>query len=323
MQRTRLVWPAAMLVCVAAFAGCGGHRKQGAVPLLKYRRGVPLHVRVTGRGREGSLRLEQLTYTSVDGSRVPALFAVPTAKRPLGCLVYQGGLGQAKEQFPQLRDSMAGLGLATFTIDPRNSGARGSATKIRRALKKPESFLEMLVDTVVDLRVGLDYLEARPECRRNIAYLGTSFGGAVGVLVAARDDRIKAVVLTSMGAESAQAMLVSAEVAKADPKFLVLVPGAAGDPRVLDHAVRVLRPYDPVNWIAKIAPRPLMLINGRFDPLVTPVDALQLAAAARAPKTVVYFDGGDDPFPPGRSGRAVATQVQNFLSRTLDLPTAP
>jgi fermentation-respiration switch protein FrsA (DUF1100 family) len=85
----------------------------------------------------------------------------------------------------------------------------------------------------------------------------------------------------------------------------------------------VLRPYDPVNWIAKIAPRPLMLINGRFDPLVTPVDALQLAAAARAPKTVVYFDGGDDPFPPGPSGRAVATQVQNFLSRTLDLPTAP
>jgi uncharacterized protein len=324
MQRTRVVWPAAMLICIGVLAGCGGHakRERGAVPLLKYRPGLPLHVRVTARGRNRSLRLEQITYRSVDGSRVPALFAVGTARRPLGCLIYQGGLGQAKEQFPQLRESVARLGLATFTIDPRNTGARGGARKIRRALEKPESFLEMLVDTAVDLRVGLDYLEARPECRHNVAYLGTSFGGAVGVQVAARDHRIKAVVLTSLGAESEQAILVLAQVAKADPEVPALVPGAASDPRILGHAVRVLRPYDPINWIGKIAPRPLMLINGRFDPLVPPVDALQLAAAARAPKTVVYFDGGDDPFS-GPSGHAVATQVQSFLSRTLHLRAAP
>ena len=47
-------------------------------------------------GREGSLRIERITYTSVDGERVPALFAVPTDDPPLGCLMYQGGLGQTK-----------------------------------------------------------------------------------------------------------------------------------------------------------------------------------------------------------------------------------
>jgi hypothetical protein len=53
-------------------------------------------------------------------------------------------------------------------------------------LKTPETLLAMLLDTVVDLRMGLDYLENRPECRHNIAYLGTSFGGVVGALFGVR-----------------------------------------------------------------------------------------------------------------------------------------
>jgi hypothetical protein len=55
---------------------------------------------------------------------VPALFAIPTADAPLGCLMYQGGLGQTQEEFPQVRQGAAALRMATFTIDTRNGGSR-------------------------------------------------------------------------------------------------------------------------------------------------------------------------------------------------------
>jgi uncharacterized protein len=326
MQRTRRVTIVGLLlICLSGVVGCGGSaRKSTAVPevqALTYRSGLPLHVHVADGGREGAVRLEQISYTSVDGQRVPALFAIPTASRPLGCLMYQGGAGQTKEEFPQLRQGAAALRLATFTIDPRDAGARGSASQVVTALKTPETLLTLVLDTVVDLRLGLDYLEGRPECHHNVAYLGTSFGGVVGVLFAAQDARVKAVVLTSIGPTFKEAMLVGSVAAQNIHDLPVQVPGAATNPAVLTHALHVLSPYDPDKWIGKIAPRPVMLINGRFDPLVYPADALELAAAAGPPKTILYFNGGHDPFAAGPDQQTVDVRLAKFLSSKLGLPT--
>lgn len=328
MQRSRLVTTFGMLlVCLPGLVGCGGGARASTTPSdvhsaqpLRYRPGVPLHVHVAKGGREGSLRIERITYTSVDGERVPALFAVPTDDPPLGCLMYQGGLGQTKEQEPQLRQGAAALRLATFSIDPRNGGARGSAAQMVAALKTPETLLTMVLDTVADLRVGLDYLETRPECKHNIAYLGTSFGGVVGAVLGGEDARLRAVVLTSIGATFKEAMLAGSAAAQNIPHLPVQVPGAATNPALLAHAVSILSPYDPAKWVAKIAPRPLMLINGRFDPLVGPGDALELAAAAPDPKSLLYFNGGHDPFAPGPDQQQVEVQLAQFLAGNLGLP---
>ena len=169
-----------LLVSLPGLVACSEGGDKPPVEALTYRSGLPLHVHVADRGHEGSLRLEQVTYASVDGQRVPALFAVPTDREPLGCLMYQGDLGQTKEGFPDLRSGAAALRLATFTIDPRHAGARGSRAQALRAVKRPETLLEMVLDTVVHLRMGLDYRQRRPECRENVGYIGTAFGGAVG-----------------------------------------------------------------------------------------------------------------------------------------------
>ena len=63
-----------------------------------------------------------------------------------------------------------------------------------------------------------------------------------------------------------------------------------------------------------------MLINGRFDPIVAPGDALQLAAAARSPKTVLYFNGGHDLFAQGPDYDKVTRKATEFLMDSLDLP---
>lgn len=308
------------LLCLSGLVACDGDAEKSQAQALTYRPGRALHVQVADGGREGSLRLEQITYRSADGQTVPGLFAIPTDRRPLGCIIYQGDLAQAKRDLPERRKGAAGLRLATLTIDPREGGARGSLAQATAALKKPETLRNMLQGTVVDLRMGLDYLERRSECHHNIAYLGTSFGAEVGALLAAQDRRIKATVLTSVGATYKAAILVGDLIAQKIPGFPAPVPEAATDPALLAHAVSILGPYDPAKWVGKIGPRPVMLINGRFDPAVLPVDALELADAARDPKTVLFFNGGHDPFAPGPDQQTVTKRVAEFLSSNLDLP---
>lgn len=314
-----------LLVCLAGLAACGGGGGAKPAPappvkVLTYRPGVPLHLHVARGPREPSLRVQLITYSSVDGQRVPALFAIPTADSPLGCVMYQAGLGTAKEAFPQLWQGLAKLRLATFTTDPRNGGQRGGLAQMEAAIKTPQTLLAMVLDTVVDLRVGLDYLETRPECHHNIAYMGTSFGGVVGAIFGGQDARLKAVVLTSIGPTFKEAIIVGNEVAPSEKGLPVQVPGAATNPALMAQAVKILGPYDPDKWVGQISPRPVMLINGRFDPLVLPIDALDIAAAAGNPKTVLYFNGGHNPFAPGPGLTTVDLQVAQFLVNNLSLP---
>ena len=323
MQRSRRVVTVALLLAALAgpsSCGGGGDAPSEDAKTLTYHTGLRLDMWRSASRREGSLRVEQLTYTSVDGQRVPALLAVPTGKEPLGCVIYQGGFGTRKEEMPGLRSGMAALRLATFTIDPRNVGARGSPERAKDAVKDPRTLLAMLLNTVVDLRIALDYLERRPDCKANIGFVGTSFGGAVGTLLAAQDPRISASVLTSIGATFEQTLLAGPSAAKRIPGVPQFVPGAATNRTTLARAVKVLAPYDLERWIGKIAPRPVMIINGRFDPLVVPIDALELAAAANSPKTVVYFNGGHDPFADGPDRNRVLRRTARFLVKNLGLP---
>lgn len=313
-----------MALLLASFAGlmaCRGGAEDRDEQVLKYRPGGVLAAQVADAGRDGSVRLERITYSSADGNSVPALLAIPTDREPLGCLMYQGGLGQTKEQLPDVAKGAAALRLATFTIDPREGGARGSLARVLAAINTPETLRAMVLNTVVDLRLGLDYLNSRPECHHNIAFVGTSFGAVVGVLFAGQDRRVEATVLTSLGATYKGGILGLSVAAQQIPAVPVMVPGAATDPALLERAVRILSPYDPVKWVGKIAPRPVMLINGRFDPIGRPIEALELADAARDPKTVLYVNGGHDPFAPGPDQQNVSSRVAEFLSRSLDLPT--
>ena len=98
------------------------------------------------------------------------------------------------------------------------------------------------------------------------------------------------------------------------------VKDAATHPAALQHAVDVLGPYDLEKWIGKISPRPVMLTNGRRDPIVAPGDALQLADAPPAPKTVLYHDGGHDPFADGPDHEKVTDTTVKFLATMMDLP---
>ena len=291
----------ASIVLVAC--GGGGHKAMTA----------PFHATVVEKKTFGSNTVEAIDYTAYDGTKVPALFAYPSDS--LACLMYQGGIGQPKEAAFQPNGLAAGaakLRLSTFSIDPRDTGARGSTALLEQDVQNPRAIRAVIVDTVNDLRRGLTYLEAQPQCHDRVGYLGTSFGGVLGALLAGSDPRIGAVVLTSIGATWQEALSVP---------NTPLLPQDSHDPKALASALTILEPYSADAWVGKIAPRPVMLLNGTNDPYVPQIDAADLAKHIGEPKVIVMFNGGHNPFgAPGTSpaqAAANAQRVASFLVKNL------
>ncbi len=113
-----------------------------------------------------------------------------------------------------------------------------------------------------DLGRSLDYLETRAECdREKIAYLGYSWGAALGALLPAMEKRVKAVVL-GLGGLCFQ---------------------------------RSLPEVDPVNFAPRIT-APVLMLNGRYDfffPVETSQKPLfQFLGAPKEDKRHVIFDTG-------------------------------
>ena len=257
----------------------------------------------------GLVEVHTIIYTSsFDGSHVTALVAIPRAATSRGCVIAQYGLGSTKENSSRAWQAFASLGLTTVSIDFRDHGARASSpTELERTVRNPASIAELIRGTVADLRSAIDYLENQPYCRRNVAYAGVSLGGAIGTILAATDDRVKAAVLIATPG-TFRATLTTPGVP--------ILPGIAHHPARLRAALRILSPLDPARFIGRISPRPVLILSGREDHAVVISNARVLGAAARKPKTILEYRGGHDP----GSGPAAAKNgqaIESFLFRYL------
>jgi fermentation-respiration switch protein FrsA (DUF1100 family) len=294
-RRTSVI---AIIMLLAVLAGCGGDK--AAPDLLSDSSDRPLDVRVSNTRTVGAVEAERLDFAAADGQRVPALFARPLTGRPTGCLIFERGYGSSKEDAIPVWQPAARMGLSTFSLDFRLQGERSVPTKqFDEATTDPAAMEKSLTGNVVDLRRAIDYLSSLPECRGRIAYAGVSLGGVVGSLLAGRDQRVGAAVLMSTSPTMRNTMHT----------LNTIVPGIKRDP---ERLARQLSRYDPIKWIPRIAPRPVMLLNGDHDPYVSLAEARQTQAAAREPVVTRIYRGGHDPAAPP-AGRGNAAAVFRFL----------
>lgn len=277
------------LVAVAVLAGAAAalwflapdvfsRREIADASVFAYDTAAPLEATRTRLDDTSRTRVWRVVYRSDDGL-VPAILTLPkTGNGPFPCAVVQGGLGSHKESFR--RGGLTPLGVGTFTIDARFQGERGSREAALAAARDPERFASMLRGTVIDLRRGLDWLQEQRECRfARIGYVGFSFGGLVGSLLAGVDDRIAAPALIMAGAD-----------------WTAVASGISGVLKMSDAerraAVDELERVDPKHWVGRISPRPVLMINGTEDPIIVPAAARALHAAAREPKEVIWVETG-------------------------------
>ena len=137
-----------------------------------------------------------------------------------------------------------------------------------------------------DVRAALDYARERvPDAR--LGLIGFSMGGALAILIAATDPSVRGVI-----ADSAYATLAG------------VVGSAYGRYRVPNRPFLAISDryngwrygyrYDalrPIDAVAAVSPRPLLIIHGTQDSVTPVAHAYQLYAAAGEPKELWIAEG--------------------------------
>jgi fermentation-respiration switch protein FrsA (DUF1100 family) len=143
----------------------------------------------------------------------------------------------------------------------------------------------------IDLQSAVDYLETRDDVDpERIGAFGLSLGGSVAILAAAKDPRIRAVVADSAFSDATNVISRGFKLIFHLPSFPfapITVRFAEWKTGARVHAIR------PANVIGQISPRPILLIQGEEDSLVTPKNASENFAAAREPKEIWWVPGAD------------------------------
>lgn len=215
---------------------------------FQYDRAVPFEARLGSVEEAGGLRTEQLSFQSTTGVRVPARLATPSGMSVPGApaVIYlHGGGPEGKDGPYNLRFSelAARAGFVVLSIDMLHFGERNTglletfseAEKHERMYNQESTYLEWVVQTVKDVSRAYDYLvEERGVAPRRVGIMGFSRGAQAAVLSAGADRRLAA---------------------------LIMVYGGHFDGLEDGH----LAPACPANYIGRVRPRPLLMVNGESD----------------------------------------------------------
>lgn len=143
-----------------------------------------------------------------------------------------------------------------------------------------------------DLRAAIDFLSSLNRVdKSNLYLLGSSGGAAVGVYVAAHDPRVSSVVTLACPAEFGFLTDVQQTESTIDHFRSIGAIRDADFPHSIDEWGEGFNTVTPIRWIDKISPRPLLLIHGKEDEVVSIEHAFRLHEQAREPKELVTIPG--------------------------------
>ncbi|HZS15736.1 MAG TPA: alpha/beta fold hydrolase [Candidatus Dormibacteraeota bacterium] len=138
-----------------------------------------------------------------------------------------------------------------------------------------------------DLQAAVDALAARlgdvP-----IGLLGYSLGGAVSIVVAAEDQRVRAVCADSAFSDPLSVLADGVERVLRIPGAVLTAPVAG---LLARRTGARLADFQPLAAVARIAPRPLLLVHGDRDAAVPLAHARRLYDAAREPRRLWVVPG--------------------------------
>ena len=219
----------------------------------------------------------EIEYSS-RGDRVPGHVLLPDrSEGPHPVLILQHGMNGSR-----IADYMAAAsrwvdgGAAVASIDLPLHGDRTSAKMSERlalsagkaidgrGLDRVETMLwtEFARQAVLDLRRLIDAIELIDELDANrLVFVGFSLGGILGSVFCGVDARPRAAAIAIAGA------------------------GRGGSP------------LDPLGYIAKVAPRPLLFVNAENDERISRKQTERLYEAASDPKEIHWYDSGHQDLP--------------------------
>jgi len=200
-------------------------------------------------------------------------------------LLFLHGFGGSKEDVVNFMEVAESLGFSMLAIDARGHGDRKSAF----AGAPAQELLGFLGGSIVDNRIAIDIASQDGWVAEGgeLILVGTSMGGILGGVLAGVDRRLSGAALYVAGGD-----LVSILKRSKHPIVSQVVSGIPG--YMISSFRGQVADIDPINFIDRISPRPLLLQLGKNDEYVPFDCGIKLFNRAKEPKDLVVHDSGHD-----------------------------
>lgn len=249
----------------------------------------------------------RVEFNGIKADRVPAYLYLPKPKTdakpapyPAVLLQYGSGGNKKTNYIVEIGKLFVARGFVVLTIDSPNQGER------RKKENKPAGLFGMastehMLHYCGDYSRAVDYLAARPDVDKDrLGYVGISWGAITGITYCAYDPRIKAVGSMVGGGN-----------------FLGLFTKEEAERCAREGS----KSSDPVCHVARIAPRPLLLLNVTKDQMIMRPWAESLHKYAGEGSKVVWLE--TDHFFNGLDRTAACQTVIDFMENGLNGKKAP
>jgi dienelactone hydrolase len=270
--------PTAADSCAVERPDFGGAAAAADRSLFAYDVNAPLNLQKSVESTIDGVEVSSISFDSPDGGSATGMLFDPVTRSSLrpGIVLMHGMPGTARGMAAYAQ-VLAQHGAVVIAIDAPFAHRGGAPVRFGTEDRAEQ------IQLIKDLQRAVDVLRAQANVDdARIAYLGISYGGAMGALFAGIERRLKAAVLVV-----GDGGLVSHFTGPEDLDFMA---GLSCATRVAWF--RAMAPIEPIRFIPHASPTPLLLQSGRTDNLVPAADAQALHAAAPTPKTIRWYDAG-------------------------------
>jgi len=242
--------------------------------LFTYDPKLPLDLRTVRTDEQEGIKREHLSYQSTPGIRVSGHLYHPLGAATEGSpalIVLPGGGAAGKANLAPRARNLARAGFTVLVLDLLYFGERSTdllttfteQEKHERLYNQQAVYLAWVAQTVKDVSRAVDLLAERRRTEApRVGLLGYSRGAVLGVIAAAVERRLAAMVMFYGG--------------HFDALERAHLPAAC-----------------PANYIARVSPRPILMLNGTLDAdMVRATSVEPLFRLARAPRQILWSDGG-------------------------------
>jgi dienelactone hydrolase len=247
------------------------------VKVYDYDTSEPLGYKELDSRQEDGATAYDVTYQS-SGYTVPAWLVIPSGRGPFPVVLYAHGYTMDRDYWLPDALAMAQDGFAGLLIDcPANRAPHDEFFSWNA-----DSDRQGFVQYVKDLRRGIDLLQTLPEIDGSrIGLVGFSIGGWVGSILSGVENRIKAYVLSGIGAYSSD-----------EPDRATWAgPLPVGD--ALAHYQRAMAVVYPVEYVGHNQGAALLFQESKADEMVSLGNIRLLFNAATGPKELRWYAGPD------------------------------
>jgi dienelactone hydrolase len=241
-----------------------------------YDRTLPFKMQSLAVNESEGIRNEHLSFQSTPGEQIFANLysAAGTNFNMVPALIFlHGGVAQGKDapHYINQAEMCVRAGWAMLAIDMKYFGERSTdllttfteKEKHDKLYNNPPLFLDWVIQTVKDVQRSFDFLVDQVGIdSKRIGLVGFSRGAVVGAIAGGIEHRLAATALLYGG------------------HFDALETG---------H----LPAACPANYIGRISPRPLLMVNATLDTdFIKETSVLPLYSLAKSPKKIVWIEGG-------------------------------